>query len=104
MRHPVKTTLREMVEQQDTLPLPVVKLVYVSSSGLLTLRQVREHCGLNQVQLARAAGVRPIVVDWFERGRTVRPGEATQILAALAQVLRNVPTHYAFDRWEGGQP
>jgi DNA-binding XRE family transcriptional regulator len=103
MRHLLETPPREMVEQQDTLPLPVVKLVYVYSGALLTLRQVRERCGLNQVQLARAAGVRPIVVDWCERGRAVRPGEAAQILAALAHVLRTMPTRHAFDRWEGGQ-
>jgi DNA-binding XRE family transcriptional regulator len=104
MRHPVETARRETVEQQDTLPLPAVKLVSVSGGGLLTLRQVRERCGFNQVQLARAAGVRPIVVDWCERGRAVRPGEAAQILAALAHLLASVRTRTAFDLWEGGQP
>ena len=92
--------LREIIEQQDTLPLPVIKLVCVSGGGLLTLRQVRERCGLNQVQLARAASVRPIVVDWCERGRAVRPWEAAQILAALARCLACVPT---IKVWEGGQ-
>ena len=104
MKHPIETPLREPVEQQDTLPLPVVKLVYVSSSGQLTLRQVRERCGLNVVQLARTAGVRPIVVDWCERGRAVRPMEAALILAALAQVLRTMPTRHAFEMWGGNQP
>jgi DNA-binding XRE family transcriptional regulator len=103
MRHHVETTLRELVEQQDTLPLPVVKLVYVYGGGLLTLRQVRERCGLNQVQLARMAGVRPIIVDWCERGRTVRPGEAAQVLAALAHVLSAMRTRHALELWEGGQ-
>ena len=104
MRHPVETALRELVEQQDTLPLPAVKRVCVSGGGLLTLRQVRERCGLNVVQLAKMAGVRPIVVDWCERGRAVRTGEAAQILAALAHVLRNMRTRNGFDVWEGGQP
>lgn len=99
-----ETPRRETVEQQDTLPQPAVKLVYVYSGGLLTLRQVRERCDLNQVQLARAAGVRPIVVDWCERGRAVRPEEAAQILAALARCMAHVPTRTAFDLWEGGQP
>lgn len=104
MRHPIETSLRETVEQQDTLPLPAVKLVPVYVGGLLTLRQVRERCGLNQVQLARAAGVRPIVVDWCERGRAVRPVEAAKILAALTHLLASLPTRNAFDQWEGGQP
>jgi DNA-binding XRE family transcriptional regulator len=103
MKHPVETPWRELVEQQDTLPLPAVKLVYVYSGGLLTLRQVRERCGLNVVQLAKAAGVRPIVVDWCERGRAVRPGEAAQILAALAHVLSTMRTRHALELWEGGQ-
>jgi DNA-binding XRE family transcriptional regulator len=103
MRHPIEASLRELVEQQDTLPLPAVKLVYVYSGGLLTLRQVRERCGLNQVQLAQAAGVRPIVVDWCERGRAVRPGETAQILAALARVLSTMRTRHALELWEGGQ-
>ncbi|HLX40807.1 MAG TPA: helix-turn-helix transcriptional regulator [Ktedonobacteraceae bacterium] len=104
MRHPVETAPGETVEQQDTLPLPAVKLVYVYGGGLLALRQVRERCGLNQVQLARAAGVRPIVVDWCERGRAVRSAEVAQILAALAQILGSVPTRTAFALSEGGHP
>jgi hypothetical protein len=96
--------MRELVEQQDTLPLPAVKLVYVSGDGLLTLRQVRERCGLNVVQLAKVAGVRPIVVDWCERSRAVTPVEAARILAALAHLLESVPTRQAFAVWEGKQP
>ena len=103
MRHLVETTPRTIVEQQDTMPLPVIKLVYVRSDGLLTLRQVRERCGLNQVQLAQLAGVRPIVVDWYERGRAVSSVEATQILAALAQTLSNKQTRNAWHQWERGQ-
>ena len=103
MKNPLETPLRELVEQQDTLPLPAVKLVYVSSDGLLTLRQVRERCGLNVVQLAKVAGVRPIVVDWCERSRAVRPVEAAQILAALAHALTTMRTRQALELWEGGQ-
>ena len=102
MRHFIETTPREMVEQQDTMPLPVIKLVYVRSDGLLTLRQVRERCGLNQVQLAQAAGVRPIVVDWYERGRAVQSEEAARILAALARVLVSSSVRRR-NHWEGGQ-
>ncbi|HLJ32490.1 MAG TPA: helix-turn-helix transcriptional regulator, partial [Ktedonobacteraceae bacterium] len=100
---PLEIPLRDTIEQQDTQPLPAIKLVYLQSSGLLTLRQVRERCGLNQVQLAKAAGVRPIVVDWCERGRAVRPDESARILAALAHCVANVQTRTAFGVWEGEQ-
>ncbi|HVB25876.1 MAG TPA: helix-turn-helix transcriptional regulator [Ktedonobacteraceae bacterium] len=103
MRQPIAAPFRKAVEQQDTLPLPAVKLVSISGGGLLTLRQVRERCGLNQVQLARAAGVRPIVVDWCERDRAVKPAEAAQILAALARCLAGMPTRTACGLWEGKQ-
>ena len=99
MRYPPETPLRDTIEQQDTVPLPAIKLVYVHSSGLLTLRQVRERCGFNQVQVARVAGVRPIVVDWCERGRTVTAAEAARILAALAQMVDDMPARTAFRLW-----
>lgn len=102
LRHSVETPLRDIIEEQDTVPLPVIKLVYVHSGGLLTLRQVRERCGFNQVQVARAAGVRPIAVDWCERGRAVTPAEAARILAALAQMVDDMPARTAFGPWEGG--
>ncbi|HLJ33481.1 MAG TPA: helix-turn-helix transcriptional regulator [Ktedonobacteraceae bacterium] len=101
MRNSFEMALRNSIEQQDTIPLPAIKLVYVHSGGLLTLRQVRECCGFNQVQLARASGVRPVVVDWCERGRTVTPTEAARILAALAHMLDNMPIRTAFGLWEG---
>lgn len=101
MRNPVEMARRNPIEEQDTLPLPAIKLVYVYSGGLLTLRQIREGCGLNQVQLAKAADVRPIVVDWCERGRAVRPAEVVRILTALAHALDNMPTRPASERWEG---
>ena len=104
MGHSPEIPLREAIERQDTLSLPVIKVVYVHSSGLLTLRQVREGCGLNQVQLARAAGVRPAVVDWCERGRAVRTDEAAHILAALARCLDGVPVRGAFRLWKGERP
>lgn len=103
MEYPPEIALSGAIEWQDTLPLPVVKVVYVHSDGLLTLRQVREGCRLNQVQLARAADVRPIVVDWCERGRAVRPSEVAQILAALVQCLDGMPACSAFGLWEGGR-
>ena len=103
MGHFPERPLRQALEQQDTLPLPAIKVVYVHSCGLLTLRQVREGCGLNQVQLARSAGVRPIVVDWCERGRAVRSDEAAQILAALARCLNRVPASGMFGLGEGGR-
>lgn len=102
MRNPVEMVQREAAEQQDTQPLHALKLVHVYG-GLLTVRQVRERCGLNPVQCAKAAGVRPIVVDWFERGRAVRPAEAAQILAALANAIREMRTRAAFDLWDGGR-
>jgi len=90
-------------DQQDTQVMPTFKVVYVYGDGLLTLRKVRERCGLNQVQLAKAAGVRPIVVDWFERGRAVMPGEAAQVLNTLSHLIGEMHTYHPFDLWEGGQ-
>lgn len=101
MDYPPETSLRDSIEQQDTLPLPTIKLVYVRSDGLLTLRMVREGCGLNVVQLAQVAGLRPIVVDWCERGRVVRVDETAQILAALARCLTGRPVHTTVRLWEG---
>lgn len=103
MDYSLEERLREAIELQETMPLPVVKVVYVRSDGLLTLRQVREGCGLNLVQLARAAKLRPIVVDWCERGRGVRPAETAQILTALAGYLNGVPRCSTFGLWEGGR-
>ena len=91
------------LDQHDTQLLPTFKVVYVYGDGLLTLRQVRERYGLNQVQLAKAAGVRPIVVDWFERGRAVMPGEAAQVLNTLAHLIGEMHPNNSFDLWEGGQ-
>jgi len=101
VRNLVETPPREAVDQQDTQMLPTFKVVYVYGDGLLTLRQVRERCSLNQVQLAKAAGVRPIVVDWFERGRAVMPSEAAQALDTLANVIGKRQTNHPFDVWEG---
>ncbi|MGB8344676.1 MAG: helix-turn-helix transcriptional regulator [Ktedonobacteraceae bacterium] len=103
MRNLVETPPREAVDQQDTQMLPTFKVVYVYGDGLLTLRQVRERCSLNQVQLAKAANVRPIVVDWFERGRAVMPTEAAQVLETLARLVGEIHTHHPFDLWEGGR-
>ena len=100
---PSELLLKEQVEQQDTQPVPVVRLVSAGGGGLLTLRQVRERCGLNQIQLAKVAGVRPVVVDWCERGRAVRPDEARRILEVLAQCMSDVHTPTTFVEWEGEQ-
>lgn len=85
---------------QDTQPLPAIKLVYVYDSGLLTVRQVRERCGLNHVQLAKLADVRPIVVDWFERDVNVRREEAARLLNALAGCIRERRQNTLFDMWK----
>ncbi|MGB8344728.1 MAG: helix-turn-helix transcriptional regulator [Ktedonobacteraceae bacterium] len=91
------------LDQQETQVMPTFKVLYVYGDGLLILRKVRERCGLNQVQLAKAAGVRPIVVDWFERGRAVMPGEAAQVLDTLAHLIGEIHPNNPFDLWEGGQ-
>lgn len=103
MRNLGGTALRGSADQQDTQMLPTFKVVHVYGDGLLTLRQVRERWGLNQVQLAKAANVRPIVVDWFERGRAVMPSEAAQVLETLAHLVDEIRTSNLFDLWEGGQ-
>ena len=100
--HSPEIPLREAIEHQDTIPLPVIKVVYVHCSGLLTLRQIRENCGLNSVQLERAAGLRPLVVDWCERGRAVRPSEVVQVLVTLARYLDDMPVSDPSDFWKGG--
>lgn len=91
-----ETLFRASIERQETQPLPAVRLVYVRGDGLLTLRQVREGCRLNVVQLAQVARIRPIVVDWCERGRMVRADETAQILAALARCLTEKPARTTF--------
>lgn len=102
VRHSIEIPPEKTIELQDTQPLSVVRLV--SGTGLLTLRQVRERCGLNQVQLARAAGGRPAVVDWCERGRAVTSAETVQILAALARSFEEMPAHSTYVSWKGERP
>lgn len=87
-----KQSRRVMIAAQQTFPLPRI------GRTLPTLRQVREQCQMNHVQLARLAGVRSFIAFCMEGGISVSVADAEAVLATLSLLTRQV---YGFGNVRG---
>ena len=76
--------------EQITMPFPLIRRL------LPTPQQIREHFKLSYFEVAREAGVNPLIVYWIEHDIGVYPLEAQAVLAALSRHTNGKHT-YTFD-------
>ncbi len=81
--------------EQDTMPLPSIKLVPIH---LPTVREIRERCRMSYFEVAMAAGVNPRVVYWMEQGIAVSSQEARKILHVFSHLTGSL---YTFENVQG---